>query len=101
MPPTPTGIRSPPQFLTIALLSVILIFAGILRLTSLNWDDDKHLHPDERHISSTVNKLRVPASIGAYFNTDTSSLNPSNNETPSFIYATAPIFAAKILRSLS
>lgn len=87
--------------LTIVALAVIVILAGVLRLTAINWDDGNGLHPDERHIVDSTSKLQIPGSIGAYFNTDTSSLNTYNREVPSFVYGTVPIFLGKIGAAVS
>src|SRR5438093_11977181 len=57
-------------------LVFILVVAAGLRFHGLNWDDGHHLHPDERFIAIVADKIRLPASIGAYFDTARSPLNP-------------------------
>ncbi len=92
----------PAGLVTAVSLGAILLLAGLLRLTALNWDDGQHLHPDERHIVSVVTGLQVPGSVSAYFDTDSSKLNPYNNEgTNSFVYGTVPIFLGKIATNVA
>ena len=42
------------HILTILLLSITLVFAGILRLTGQNWDDFSYSHPDERFLTALL-----------------------------------------------
>jgi YYY domain-containing protein len=54
------------------------------------------MHPDERFISIVNEKVDWPGSVSGYFDTQHSSLNPYNQEdTPSFVYGTFPIFTTK------
>jgi len=77
-------------------LVLILLVGGYFRLTGVNWDDDTHLHPDERHIWMVTISLSLPKSLGQYFDTAQSPLNPYNQGS-SFIYGTLPLFLTKAL----
>jgi len=62
------------------LLSVSLLFlclAGlILRFTWVNWSQGANLHPDEYGLTNTLTQLRIPETVGEYFNTRLSPLSP-------------------------
>ena len=45
------------HILTVLLLSIILVLAGILRLTGQNWDDFSYSHPDERFLNGTFTAI--------------------------------------------
>lgn len=80
---------------------VILLFLGaFFRLQKLNWDGYHHLHPDERFISMVEEKLQAPSSIGQYFDSAQSPLNPYNRGNDSFVYGTVPMFISKAAGAL-
>jgi len=80
-----------------AALALILVAAAALRLSGINWDENTHLHPDERFLTMVEGGLRLPASLGEYFNTGTSPLNPHNASFTFFVYGTLPIFLVRYL----
>ncbi|MCH8901064.1 MAG: glycosyltransferase family 39 protein, partial [Chloroflexi bacterium] len=80
---------------TVAAIVVILFIALLLRLWGVNWDGGLHLHPDERFLSFVTQDIEVPGSVGAYFDSENSKLNPYNRGG-SFVYGTFPLFLTKI-----
>ncbi len=79
----------------IILLS-ILFMAIFLRTYGLNWDQNQHLHPDERFLTMVANDISLPDTISSYFDTSTSPLNPYNYPQYSFfVYGTLPLFLVK------
>ncbi len=84
------------RYLVPICLILILLIGGYFRFTGVNWDSDTHLHPDERHIWMVTISLSLPKSIGEYFNTAASPLNPYNKGS-SFVYGTVPLFLTKWL----
>jgi len=93
-------------FAPLSLLIVILIGA-YLRFTGINWDQNFHLHPDERFLTMVETSISSVDYYREYFDTDVSSLNPHNvidnngNQTfPFFVYGTFPIILVRYVAEL-
>jgi hypothetical protein len=83
------------------IIFIIFLNAFLLRIYGLNWDDNNHLHPDERFLTMVVNDIKLPTSISQYFDTNISPLNPYNySQYQFFVYGTFPIFLVKYLAVL-
>ena len=66
MPPTsPRRLGS--EAATRLLLVTILVVAGYLRLSHVNWDSGTHIHPDERFLTLVEDALKLPDSLGQFF----------------------------------
>src|SRR3990172_12953388 len=87
--------------LTDAALILILFVAAGLRFVGLNWDSQTHLHPDERFLTMVETGLGLPGSVGEYFDTETSPLNPHNAGFSFFVYGTLPVFIVRLLAEIS
>ncbi|MGA9532380.1 MAG: DUF2298 domain-containing protein [Anaerolineales bacterium] len=77
------------------ILLLILAIAAYLRFSGFDWDSGAHLHPDERFLTLVENALQPVDSIGAYFDTEHSTLNPNNVGHTFFVYGTLPIFIVR------
>ncbi len=79
-----------------ALLIVIVVIAGWLRFTGLNWDEDQLLHPDERYVGVLASTVRAPQTLAEYFDSGASPLNPFNTSWGrDYVYGTLPLFAGR------
>ena len=76
-------------------LVLILLVGAYFRFTGLNWDQNQHQHPDERFISMTAEQISAVNSIGAYFDTQNSTLNPLNYG--SYTYGMLPLFLTRMV----
>ena len=76
-------------------LGFVVVLALSLRLTGVNWDNDHHLNPDERFLSTVSPTIQFPSGLGEYFDTDKSPLNPYNKGFPTYVYGTLPLFTTK------
>lgn len=82
---------------TIAGLFLILAVGAYLRLAGLNWDDNHHLHPDERFLTDVTSRLIPVSSISEYLNTRYSTLNPNNVGFGFYVYGNFPIMWVRLL----
>ena len=97
------------------LFLLVFLLAGYLRLTGVNWGEGGGQHPDENHFSSVLESLRAqkcadPAisvdacppeqkrwiSLGDYFNSATSSLNPYNRGFSFYVYGNLPMTIIRV-----
>ncbi len=85
---------------TTLLLIVIVAMGAYFRLLNVNWDDDQHLHPDERFLTMVETAIQWPDSVAQYFNSAESPLNPYNRGHTNYVYGTLPLFMVKKLGML-
>lgn len=79
------------------ILSIILIGGAYFRYTGMRWDEGQGLHPDERFLGLVLSAIKPVDSLGDYFNTETSTLNPHNRGYGFYVYGTLPIFMVRYL----
>jgi YYY domain-containing protein len=97
---TPKGAEkpTPPKrvsiLATVALIG-ILVIGAYFRFVGLNWDGDLHLHPDERFLTMVTSSIQSVGSLGDYFDTEKSTLNPNNVGYGYYVYGTLPLFMVR------
>lgn len=87
---------------------MITLGLGIFfRIYGINWDEEFHLHPDERFLTMVISSITPVSSLNEYFNTDISRLNPhnildfnNNSVFPFFVYGTLPLFLVRYVAEL-
>jgi YYY domain-containing protein len=92
-PPQPvaTQTRSRGEALAVGLLLVILIIGAYFRFVGLNWDDNHHLHPDERFLTIVGSQLSSVDDPLDYLRTSVSTLNPYNFGQTFYVYGNLPM----------
>ncbi len=80
-------------------ISLLLILAlGIyFRFVGLNWDENNHLHPDERFLTMVASSISSVSSLGEYFNSAVSTLNPNNVGFGFFVYGDFPLIVIRYI----
>lgn len=58
------------------ILIALLVIAAGLRFFNVNWDDNMHMHPDERWITMVAGGIWWPDDLGQVLDPQSSSLNP-------------------------
>lgn len=83
----------------VLLVCGIVALAFILRVFGVNWDQNQHLHPDERFLTMVTTSAKIPPSLGAYLDPKLSTLNPYNLDFGFYVYGTLPVTLNKLVVS--
>lgn len=82
------------------LFVAIVFFAFGLRVYGINWDQNQHLHPDERFLTMVGMAMNMPESFGQYLDPARSSLNPYHTNFTFFVYGTLPLTLTKVVTNI-
>ncbi|MFC1922376.1 DUF2298 domain-containing protein [Chloroflexota bacterium] len=77
------------------LLTGIILGAAFLRFRGLLWGEYQYLHPDERFLVWVGTDISPVDSLGEYWDTANSSLNPHNRGHGFYVYGTLPMYLAR------
>lgn len=81
------------------LMLAIVLIAAAFRFAGFKWDENRHLHPDERFLTTITNDINW-TSPATYFDYKHSQLNP-HKKAPFFIYGTFPVFLTKAVGDIT
>ena len=88
-------VLADPRLFRLALVAIVLV-AALFRFQGLKWDEGRHLHPDERFLSTVTNDIKWPTTWSNYFDPATSSLSPfALPNVGLFVYGTLPVYIVK------
>lgn len=98
------------------LFILVLLMAGYLRLGGVEWGEGYHQHPDELFLTGVLDNLRartceepgIPVeacppenrrwmSLGEYFDSKSSTLNPYNRGYAFYVYGDLPLTLTRVL----
>ena len=85
------------ESLTVILLILVLAIGAYFRFTGLNWDENYHLHPDERFLTIVTSQLQTVSNPLAYLKTSESTLNPYNAGQSFYVYGNFPMTVIRYL----
>jgi YYY domain-containing protein len=83
------------------LLAGLIVIGALLRLTNLNWDQFTHIHPDERFLTMVTSAMKLPESLGQFFDSSQSPMNPYNIGYNFFVYGTLPLFIVRVVAEIA
>ena len=84
------------RIMTYVWLVLILVMGGFFRFTGVDWDEQQHLHPDERFVTMVTAGMNWPESFENYFDPTTSELSPyADNPEVWYVYGTLPLYLTK------
>jgi YYY domain-containing protein len=77
---------------------VLILFIGLVfRVHGFDWDSGTHQHPDERFMTYVATDTAIPPSLGNYFDTQRSSLNPYERGFSNYAYGQLPLTLTRLL----
>jgi hypothetical protein len=80
------------------LIFILILTIGLLfRFTGINWDNNSHLHPDERFLTMVGTAMKTPRTLGDYLDPHKSTFNPTNIGYNFFVYGTFPLTLNKVI----
>ncbi len=88
------------KLITIVVFLGIFSLAAFFRLYGINWDQNQHLHPDERFLTMVAGSISWPSDLWEYLDTGTSPANPHNRGYGFYVYGTFPLFFTKWVAEL-
>lgn len=89
----PAALRN--ALLSLIALIAVLGVAGYFRTVGLFWGDYSYPHPDERFLIWVTADISPVNSLGEYFNTAASSLNPANRGHQFYVYGDFPVILTR------
>ena len=72
-------------------LILVLLVGAYFRFSGLNWDENYHLHPDERFLTIVASSLHSVSDPISYLRTSESTLNPYNIGQTFYVYGNFPM----------